>query len=154
MSGKNILLIGVDGKIPNLALMQISAYHKSKGHEVSLNTPNDPDIVYISCIFKKNKSSAIGISRYYPNAEINIGGSGVSYNWLPDEMQKIKPDYDLYSSTYSMGFTTRGCIRNCPFCIVSEKEGKYRRWQEIKEFHDDRFDTVELLDNNWYADKD
>ena len=53
-----------------------------------------------------------------------------------------------------MGFTTRGCIRNCPFCIVRDKEGNFHRWQHVSEFHDDRFKTVLFLDNNGYADQD
>jgi hypothetical protein len=148
-----VSLIDVDSKIPNLALMQISAYHKSKGHEVGFNLP-DPDKVYISCIFEKNRGDALGIKTFYPDADVYIGGSGVNYEWLSKEMQKIKPDYDLYPSDYSLGFTTRGCIRNCSFCIVREKEGKHHRWQHPKEFHDDRLNDMTLLDNNWYADKD
>ncbi len=35
-----ILLIDVDSKIPNLALMKLSAYHKSKDNEVYLNKCN------------------------------------------------------------------------------------------------------------------
>lgn len=147
----DVLLIDVDSKVPNLALMQISAYHKARGHNAGFNII-DPDQVYISCIFKKNASQVRGIKTMYPESQVFIGGSGVSYEWLPKEMRWVKPDYDLYPSTYSMGFTTRGCIRNCPFCIVSEKEGKFQRWQHVSEFHDTRFDTVMLLDNNIFAD--
>jgi hypothetical protein len=149
-----ILLIDADSKIPNLALMQISAYHKSIGDEVSLNNPNDPQTVYLSCIFTKNRGRTLGIAKMYPDAQIIFGGSGMNYNWLPEQMQKIKPDYDLYPSTYSIGFTTRGCIRHCTFCIVHDKEGQYRRWQHVSEFNDSRFKTVMIMDNNWYADKD
>ena len=70
-------------------------------------------------------------------------------------MEFCKPDYDLYPGiTYSLGFTTRGCIRRCPFCVVPEKEGKIQRWQHIREWHDERFDTVVCLDNNVYADRE
>ena len=48
-----ISLIDVDSKIPNLALMKLSAYHKQKGNQVGFNI-SDPDQVYVSCIFKKN----------------------------------------------------------------------------------------------------
>ena len=145
-------MVDVDSVIPNLALMQISAWHKQHSDTVGWKVKN-PDIVYISCVFTRNRNKALGIVKQFKNAEVHIGGSGVSYDWLPEEMQKIKPDYDLYPDmNYSLGFTTRGCIRRCPFCIVRKKEGKFRRWQHIKEFHDPRFKTVELLDNNWYAD--
>lgn len=162
---KRILLIDADMAVyrkrkgrkrraimPNLALAQISSYHKEQGDEVSLNNPNNPHTVYISCVFKQNRNSAIGRSRYYPNAEIHLGGSGINYSWLPLEFRKQYPDYSLYDQKvcqkcahliynckckrgptpgdmfYSMGFTTRGCTRNCPYCIVRAKEGELQRW--------------------------
>ena len=145
-----IRLIDVDSKIPNLALMQISAYHKEQGDEVSFDIP-DPDKVYISCIFTKNRGKALGIGKMFPEAEITFGGSGINYDWLPEKMQKIKPDYGLYPSTYSQGFTTRGCIRYCDFCVVPKKEGKIQVWQHPSEFHDERFDTCMIMDNNLLA---
>lgn len=52
---KRIGLIDVDGgkTFPNLALMKISAWHKSKGHEVLWYTPFDGhfDEVYMSKVF-------------------------------------------------------------------------------------------------------
>lgn len=149
----DILLIDVDSLIDYHALMQISSYYKSKGHNVGFNI-GDPDRVYIGCIFRENRGLALGRAKLYPNAEVYLGGSGINYDWLPSDMQKIRPDYDLYPSYYSMGFTTRGCIRKCPFCIVPQKEGKHQRWMHIKDFHDDRFSVVRLLDSNWFVDKD
>lgn len=145
-----ISLRDVDSKIPNLALMKISAYHKQKGDVVGFNLHN-PDKIYTSIIFKKNKGQALNQS-LSDGIEREWGGSGINNNWLPDEIEFIKPDYDLYPSEYSQGFTTRGCIRNCYFCIVPDKEGKLRRWQHPKEFHDERFDTIMIMDNNWIAD--
>jgi len=151
---EKVLLVDVDSKIPNLALMKISAWHKVQGNEVGFNIEN-PDRVYISCIFPKNKSQAKGIAAFYPNAEIDIGGSGVDLKKvLPKETELIKPDYDLYPSTYSQGYTTRGCIRKCEFCFVPEKEGKIREVQHPSEFHDDRFDTCMIMDNNLFAAKE
>lgn len=147
-----MLLIDVDSKICNLALMQISAYYKAKGDMVGFNIA-DPDEVWISCIFAKNRAQALGIGKLYPEAKVYYGGSGINYNWLPERMQKVKPDYDLYPSEYAQGFTTRGCIRNCAFCIVREKEGHLQRWQHVKDFYDTRFNTVMLIDNNVLADK-
>lgn len=38
--------------------------------------------------------------------------------------ENIYPDYELYGiKNVAYGFLTRGCPRNCPFCIVSKKEG-------------------------------
>jgi len=149
-----VQLVNIDSKIPNLALMQVSSYHKTIGDTVGFDVSN-PDKVYISCVFEKNADQARGVKLFYPDSEIILGGSGIDLSLkLPQEIQKIKPDYDLYPSTYSLGFTTRGCIRNCPFCVVPKKEGGLHRWQHVSDFHDDRFDTVVLLDNNVAADKD
>jgi hypothetical protein len=148
---ENVLLVDIDSKIPNLALMKISAWHKSHGDLVGFNVQN-PDKVYISCIFAKNAGQARGVATFYPNAEINIGGTGITLKKdLPTEIEEIKPDYDLYPSQYSQGYTTRGCIRKCPFCVVPEKEGKIRTAQHPSEFHDPRFDTCMIMDNNLFA---
>ena len=147
----NILLVNIDSKIPNLALMKISAWHKALGDSVGFDI-QDPDKVYISCIFKKNASQAKGIATYYPNARIDIGGCGIDLkNTLPDEIEWTKPDYDLYPSTFSQGYTTRGCVNKCGFCIVPEKEGKIKIAQHPSIFHDKRFDTCMIMDNNLFA---
>ena len=52
-----ILLIDIDSKIPNLALMKIEKYHHDKGDEIIWNNPLFMDIadnVFVSCVFKKN----------------------------------------------------------------------------------------------------
>jgi len=38
--------------------------------------------------------------------------------------------------------------------VVRWKEGDYAPWMHVSEFHDDRFNEMVLLDNNWYALKD
>lgn len=169
------LLIDVDKiynprlKIPNLALMQISSYHKSNGKEVKI--VKDPktsfeferswDHVYISCIFEKNRVHAETIADTFiesghgisPGSNITCGGTGFGFDhdWLPEHMQKVKPDYDLYKSEYSQGFTTRGCVRTCDFCVVPKKEGHIRIWQHPSEFHDDRFNSCMIMDNNLFG---
>jgi hypothetical protein len=153
--GMRVRLIDIDSKIPNLALMQLSTYHKNLGDEVGFDVEN-PDLVYASCIFDKNAEVARGVSTMYPEAEVILGGSGIDIqSKIPEPAQKIKPDYTLYPSVdYDIGFTTRGCIRKCPFCVVPQKEGKIHRWQHISEFHEEGHKEVLLLDNNLYADKD
>lgn len=149
----NVLLIDVDSKYPNLALMQISQYHKDRGDNVGFNISN-PDKIYMSCIFKENAPTVKGITTLYPDTDISIGGSGVNYDWLPEDIQKHYPDYKLYNSEHTLGFTTRGCIRDCGFCIVRPKEGDFRRWQHITEFLNKDLKNIVLLDNNIFADKD
>jgi len=148
-----VLLIDVDSKIPNLALMKISAWHKKQGDEVYLNEVHNPNKVYISCIFDENKAKALGIIKIFKmfNCFVEIGGYGVSDRKLPKEIEHIMPDYDLFNCSYSIGFTTRGCIRKCPFCIVWRKEGNIRVNSDIYEFWDRRHKHIVLLDNNILA---
>lgn len=161
-----VLLIDIDRKyrpsrargkiIPNLALMKLSAHFKHLYAEVGFDI-QDPDIVYISAVFSRNSTNAhYEYYRHYASgALVSMGGSGISYDiTLPKEIECVKPDYSLYPSTYSQGFTTRGCIRSCPFCIVNRKEGKISRHQHIQDFVDFRFREVMLMDNNILADKD
>jgi hypothetical protein len=150
-----VLLIDYDSKIPNLALMKISAYEKSLGNEVGFNI-NDPDKIYASIVFDKNRKKLSGLKKFYPEAEVILGGSGYDLSIkLKDEIEYLKPDYDLYpNNQHSIGFTTRGCIRNCYFCIVPQKEGRLVRWQHPKEFHDERYKKIMILDNNWLADRE
>lgn len=157
-----VLLIDVDSTIPNLALMKISAYHKSIGDVVGFGI-SDPDKVYASVIFKKNRHLVDGLRIFYPDAEIDIGGSGYDLDKkLPDCIERMTPDYDLYPECDRFyGFTTRGCIRNCPFCIVPKKEGKirliydstYDALMNITGGNSRRYNKIEFLDNNILARK-
>ncbi len=154
-----VLLIDVDSKIPNLALMKISAYHKAQGNDVGFTNTDNPDLVYASIIFKKNKHKVDGLPFMYPNAKIDIGGSGYDLKKkLPDEIEFMKPDYSLYPGCdYSIGFSSRGCIRNsktCPFCIVPIKEGKFQRNQTPEEWYNPGLKKIMFLDNNILADPD
>lgn len=146
----NVLLIDIDSKMPNLALMKLSTYHKAQGDDVSFNNTDDPDIVYASVVFSKNKHLVDGLKFYYPSSKIIIGGSGYSLSSkLKDEIEFIKPDYSLYPDMdYSLGYMTRGCNRNCSFCIVPQKEGQFTHWQHPSEWHNQAFNKIVFLDNN------
>jgi len=143
-------LFDIDSKYHNLALMKISAYHKQKGDEVEFYNPlwhSTYDEIYCSKIFKKSHRND-----GYINKDMVCGGSGFEYlTVLPDYIEHVRPDYSLYNLNYSLGFTTRGCIRNCKFCIVPEKEGKIREHAEVEEFLNPKSNIVVLLDNNFLA---
>lgn len=53
-----------------------------------------------------------------------------------------------------MGFTTRGCVRKCPFCVIPSKEGSLRRGSEIKDILNPKSNVLILLDANFTADPD
>ena len=159
MGEVNILLVDADSHngFPNLALMKLSAYHKNEGHNIDLikGLPLAPPLAlydksYISCIFPQNKERALQYALMLPNSV--VGGSGFDYTIKLDyDIEHILPDYSLYNIDYSLGFTSRGCIRNCGFCIVPEKEGPIRDHAPITEFHDPNHKKIVLLDNNFQA---
>jgi len=134
---------------PNLALMKLSAYHKARGDEVFLNFPLcQPDLTYASCVFTW-KAKGLNLLK----AGIIKGGSGIDLTTeLPPEVEHTMPDYHLYPNVdFSLGFSSRGCIRKCPPCIVPEKEGYIKAWARIYEFLDPRYKRLLLLDNNFLA---
>jgi len=157
---KSILLIDVDSVIPNLALMKISAHHKKQGHDVTLqrgsnifNNKEKYDVVYISCIFTKNRAAARRLGKQFPNAEVHLGGTGINLTTeLPTEIEHLMPDYNLYPEiNYSLGYTSRGCFRSCPWCVVPKKEGKPHAVADIYQFYNPRFTKMILLDPNIFS---
>ncbi len=127
----------------NLALMKISAYHKKAGDEVMLNMPLwKADYRYASWIFE----DGIRFGAY------EAGGTGVDPKIeLPEHIEKLKPDYSLFNLHHSLGYTFRACFRKCPFCKVPLMR-QDRTHHSIWEFHDSKFDTIELLNNNTFFD--
>lgn len=148
-------LIDVDShNFPNLALMKLSAYHKGRGDSVEWwNGLLHYDVVYKSKVFTDDYSFD---PDFCINAdEIIKGGTGYDLvNKLPDEIEHSRPDYGLYYiKNTAYGFLTRGCPRNCPFCIVSEKEGKTRTVADLSEWWNGQSNIV-LMDSNITASKD
>jgi hypothetical protein len=141
-----VLIINIDSKrMPNYALKKIEKYHLDKGNEVIWDMPlyiGYVDKIYVSCIFEKNKNKCFDYENY---DNCFIGGSGYDIiEKLPEEIERVKPRINL-------GFTTRGCIRNCPFCIVPQKEGKIRIVGDLLDLWDGKSKDIILLDNNILA---
>lgn len=151
-----VLLIDIDSKIPNLALMKISAWHKSQGDEVFLNSMDGaPDKVYASSVFTKSRTKRNIVDIVY-NGIIHpkaiTGGPGYDIKKkLPAKIEAMPPDYELYPHKEAYNVTSRGCIRKCGFCIVPEKEGRIRQVATIGEIVKPDSDKLVLLDNNLLA---
>ena len=153
----HIGLIDVDShNFPNLALMKISAWHKTKGDTVEWCLPfSQYDIVYQSKAFDETYSKDI---TFTPQTDKIIkGGTGYGLdNKLPDEIEHIYPDYSLYpelTKDTAYGFLTRGCPRGCEFCIVAKKEGrKSYKVADLSEFWNGQ-KHIKLLDPNLLACK-
>jgi hypothetical protein len=154
-----VLLIDADSVIPNIALMKLSAWHKSLGNNVELMRVNLPyypnrkkttfvapsaDKTYCSVVFDGNADYIIGDN-------IIFGGTGFDLTIkIPAEADEFDPDYSIYpNNDTSYGFITRGCIRNCSFCKVPKKEGYIHKVASVESIV--RHKKVKFLDNNILA---
>ncbi len=156
-----IRLTQLDGKLPNLALMKLGAWHQSCGdsvffHESSTKGIFEPkyDIVYGSTIFSFTSKKTDIFRRSFPNAI--LGGTGS----LSDiTVEKVIGDfkgisYDFYPDfKNSIGFTQRGCRFRCKFCVVPAKEGFPSENSSIKDIwrgygHPK---NILLLDNDFFG---
>lgn len=160
---KRILLIDVDSKLPNLALMKLSGYYKNKGYYIKLlrlkynyypskrkKTYVDAveyEKVFVSLIFPINKNILV-----IKNCnEIKYGGTGYDLTVkLPIEIDNFEEDYSIYpDNNCSYGFITRGCPNNCYFCFVPKKEGLLFEYRSIDQII--KHKQVEFFDNNFLA---
>ena len=153
---------------PSLPLMKLSAYHKAMGDEVEMYMPiNQYDLVYASKVF--SFTDDIDTDSVIQADEVKRGGTGYCISvkngkevfdnskntFLPREVEHIYPDYALYPQyKYAVGFLTRGCPRNCGFCVVGEKEGLCsKQVADLNEFWRGQKE-IKLLDPNILACKD
>jgi len=156
----------LDGKIPNLALMKLSRWHKAKGDEVHFyktSTQNmfEPyyDRVYGSSIFTFSKKKQDRFLRSFPNAI--VGGTGFDTNITIEQLIGMPRyehyDYDIYPDfEHSIGFTQRGCRLKCKFCVVSKKEGKNVDNDSIENIYRGKPypKNLLLLDNDFFGQPD
>lgn len=156
----NVALVDIDSHhFPNLALMKLSAWHKAQGDTTFLVRPKEILLgqnlfqpygrLYGACVFRENAPMA----RKLESMGVHVAGSGTGKTeTLPDEIEHIMPDYELYGiDDTAYGFLTRGCPRRCPFCIVSEKEGAVsRKAADLSEWWAGQR-NIKLLDPNLLA---
>ena len=147
-----VAVLDVDSKIPNLALMKISQWHKLNGDDVEHYMPlahHLYDKVYASKIFNFSDGSDI-------QDDMITGGTGIDLKIsLPPKMDTMTPDYSLYNYPHNIGFTQRGCRFKCEFCVVPQKEGKPWSANTIDELwtqRDSKF--LILLDNDFFGNPD
>lgn len=138
-------------RFPNLALMKISAWHKTQGDTVTWWEPHKQyDRVYSSKVFDFAPPNP-----FLPEDTIR-GGTGYPdikiSEKLPLEIDNLYPDYTIYPECrHAIGYLTRGCPNHCRWCVVPEKEGPiqpYRQWREIVRPDTDQ---LVLMDNNILA---
>ena len=155
-----IALVDVDShNFPNLVLMKLSAWYKNRGDEVILMSADralreenlifNYDKIYGACVFSGQEE----ILSELESRGVHVGGTGTRYREiLPHEVEHIMPDYSLYEITdTAYGFLTRGCPRNCPFCVVAQKEGrKSYKVADVSEWWSGQ-ENIKLIDPNLLA---
>lgn len=140
----NVLLVQIDGRMPNLALMRIAAHHRERGDFVHLvqyrrgrkeATISDAErglfdqwhAVYASLIFRKSQPIARRLKEVYPHAVIGGSGWGFQKTEQHDIAENAPMDYSIYPAfRSSIGFSQRGCRLDCGFCMVYQMEGDVR----------------------------
>ncbi len=129
----------------NYALDKVTEYHKSEGDTVVKYNPLEHwntkfDQVYMSSIFTFTDKSVFNIDKNWI-----CGGTGIDVkSKLPDYIENLRPKKNY-------GFCSRGCIRNCKFCVVRQKEGYIRADADITDLWDGESKSVLLQDNNILA---
>lgn len=157
-------------RFPNLACMKLSGYYKSLGAHVVLKTDYENlclyDKVFISKVFTDTPVDDNILSLQ----NVEYGGTGFFYDKapaLPDAIEHHMPDYNLYDEyvankiscgskrdefkyylDYSIGFLTRGCFRQCEFCVNKNYTRVYRH-SPISEFLEPSRKNICLLDDNF-----
>ena len=129
-------LLNLEPKYKNLAIEKLRIYHQQQGDEVeNYFALCSYDKVYASSIFTFTKKYIV------PRGAV-CGGSGFDLTTvLPPEIEGIKPHLNF-------GYTSRGCMRNCPFCIVRRKEGLWHDIGDLLDLWGGVSKIVRLLDNS------
>lgn len=111
-------------------------------------------------------------NKFLQKPNIVYGGTGFFYEKapkLPYEIEHIMPDYHLYDQwvedcikngakekefsyyrDYSIGFLTRGCFRQCQFC-VNKVYKNCSKHSNLYEFYDPTRPKLCFLDDNFFA---
>lgn len=158
----NVRITQIDGALPNIALMKLAHWHKTKGDYVNITRQIEADLfepkydrVYGSAIFSFSEQRLKRFMTQWPTAL--VGGTGSSNPVTVEEI--VGEDYEHYDYSgwpdfnESIGFTQRGCRLKCKFCVVPQKEGKNRSVNTIASIWrgDGHAKKLHLLDNDFFG---
>ena len=164
---KKALLIDADSRddMHNNAIAKYLTHYTELGWEVQvmkLKLPGYPhsrkpvtidaseyDTVRASIIFTTNRN----MIKIINCDDVTIGGTGYDIDIkLPEEIDSLLAT-PYGNSTERIEFITRGCIRDCYFCVVRQKEGylyEYRSIEKILETYKPG-EKLRFFDNNFLA---
>lgn len=162
---------------PPLALLKLSAFHKKMGDSVKFvrGFSHDnfvPKKIYITSLFTYAYEGVHETIRFYQErykaSQIIVGGIYATlcpehlkdafgdsvdiHSGLFDPIDNIMPDYSLVPDwSSSILFSSRGCIRKCPFCSVPLLEPKFEAKKSIKHLIYRGHKKIIFWDNNILA---
>lgn len=162
---------------PPLGLLKLAAFHRQRGDSVRLvsgisDDGFEPDIIYVTSLFTYAWEPVHEVIRFYsnkyPKARVIVGGIYASlcsdhleeafgnrievYKGLVTEVDELLPDYSLVPGwKASILFASRGCIRKCAFCSVTQLEPRFEARKSIKHLIYPGHNKVILWDNNILA---
>lgn len=162
---------------PPLGLLKLATYHVLKGDTVELvhgcqHVSSIPERVYVTSLFTyafKPVHQAINFySKKYRKAQIVVGGIYATlapehlecffgdkvevWEGIHTEIEDVLPAYWLVPEcNTSILFSSRGCIRKCSFCSVSQLEPIFEARESIKHLIYPGHKKVVLWDNNMLA---
>ena len=162
---------------PPLGLLKLASYHKAKGDEIEFIQGSSeakfyPNFIYITSLFtyayQPVHESISYYTKHFPKAQVVVGGIYASlcsdhlrkafgknieiFSGIFEDVEDYLPDYSLIPSwDTSIVFSSRGCVRKCPFCSVPQIEPKFHAKKSIKHLIYPEHKKVILWDNNILA---
>ena len=139
-------LLNLEPTVVNSAMMQVSQYYKERGAEVyEWNPLYDYDKVYAFSMFTWTDKKS------FVTPDMICGGTGFDIqSRLPREIEEADYDWSLFPDCdFSMAWFSRGCFRNCPFCVVRQKEGNIHPVKPKNLNPNGKY--IKVMDNNFFA---
>ena len=162
---------------PPLALLKLATYHKERGDRVRFvrgfsDNGFEPDLVYITSLFTYAYEAVHDAISYYSQkhrkARIVVGGIYATLcadhlreafrnriqirKGIVRKLEKLLPDYSLIPEwKSSILFSSRGCVRRCPFCSVPVLEPRFEAKRSIRHLVYPGHEKVVFWDNNILA---
>lgn len=155
-----------------VALLKIGAWRRDKGDTCRLFHNRLPvhdkfDEIWLSTCFTFDIPHAVGMGVEAQKRANNVRVGGISATLLPnyferegldvhrgllEEAEEYHPDYSLEGvPEYSISYTSRGCVRKCPFCMVHRLEPEFFNRDDWELDIHPATRKVLFYDNNWLA---
>ena len=162
---------------PPLGLLKLATFHKQKGDSIKLvngfyEDGFEPNVIYVTSLFTYAWKPVHEVIHHYikkyRNARVIVGGIYATlcpdhltetfkdrieiHKGVVEDIENFLPDYSLVPDwNASIVFSSRGCIRKCPFCSVPEIEPEFKAKKTIKHLIYPGHKKIIFWDNNFLA---